>query len=48
LRALAAVVALALFTVGALDYPFGWGVRVGPEALELTLERFERSKLSNL
>ena len=28
LRALAAVVALALFTVGALDYPFGWGVRV--------------------
>ena len=46
--ALAAVVALALFTVGALDYPFGWGVRVGPEAFELTLERFERSKLSNL
>jgi hypothetical protein len=39
LRALAAVVGIALFTVGALDYPFGWGVRVGPEALELTLER---------
>ena len=33
------MVALALFTVGALDYPFGWGVRVGPEGLELTLER---------
>jgi hypothetical protein len=48
LRALAAVVALAFFTVGALDYPFGWGVRVGPEALELTLARIERSKLSNL
>jgi hypothetical protein len=36
---LAAVVALGLITVGALDYPFGWGVRVGPEALELPLER---------
>lgn len=46
--ALAAVIALALFTVGALDYPFGWGVRVGPEAFELTLERLEQSKLSNL
>ena len=46
--ALAAVIALALFTVGTLDYPFGWGVRVSPEAFELTLERFEQSKLSNL
>jgi hypothetical protein len=46
--ALAAVIALLLFTVGALDYPFGWGVRVGPEAFELTLERFETSKLSDL
>jgi len=39
LRALDAVVALSLFTVGALDYPFEWGVRVRPETLELTLER---------
>ena len=46
--ALAAVIALSLFTVGAIDYPFGWGVRVGPEAFELTLERFETSKLSGL
>ena len=46
--ALAAVIALSLFTVGALDYPFEWGVRVGPEAFELTLERFETSKLSGL
>jgi hypothetical protein len=38
--ALAAVIALSLFTVGTLDYPFGWGVRVGPEAFELALERF--------
>jgi hypothetical protein len=27
--ALAAVIALSLFTVGALDYPFGWGVTPG-------------------
>jgi hypothetical protein len=46
--ALAAVIALSLFTVGALDYAFGWGLRVGPEAFELTLERFETSKLSGL
>jgi hypothetical protein len=42
------VVALALFTVGDLDYPFGWGGRAGPEAFGLTLGRLERSKLSNL
>ena len=46
--ALAGVIALALFTVGALDYPFGSGVQVGPEAFELVLERFESSKLSDL
>jgi hypothetical protein len=45
---LAAVIALSLFTVGTLDYPFGWGVRVGPEAFELALERFETSKFSDL
>ena len=46
--ALAAVIVPSMFTVGALDYPFEWGVRVGPEAFELTLERFETSKLSGL
>ena len=46
--ALAATFALALFTVAALDYPFGSGVRVGPEAFELVLERFEASDLSYL
>ena len=45
---MAAMIALSLITVGALDYPFGWGVRVGPEAFELSLERFETSKLSGL
>ena len=46
--ALAAIIALALFTVGALDYPFGTGVQVGPDAFELVLERFETSTLSVL
>ena len=46
--ALAATFALALFTVAALDYPFGSGVRVGPEGFELVLERFEASDLSYL
>lgn len=46
--ALAGIVSLALFTVAVLDYPFGSGVQVGPEAFELVLERFETSKLSDL
>ncbi len=44
--ALAGVIALVLFTVGALEYPFSGGARVGPGAFELVLERFETSKLS--
>jgi hypothetical protein len=31
-----------------LEYPFSGDVRVSPEAFELVLERFERSKLSEL
>ncbi len=46
--ALAGVIALVLFTVGALEYPFSGGARVGPGAFELVLERFETSKLSEL
>src|SRR5215213_3922782 len=46
--ALALIIALALFTVSALDYPFGSGVQVCPEAFELVLKRFETSKLSDL
>jgi hypothetical protein len=46
--ALAAIVALALFTVAALDYPFGRGVQAGPEAFEQVLDRSESSKLSDL
>jgi hypothetical protein len=46
--ALAGVIALVLFTIGALEYPFSGGARVGPGAFELVLERFETSKLSDL
>jgi hypothetical protein len=45
---LAMVIALVLFTVGAMEYPFSGGARIGPGAFELILERFETSKLSNL
>ena len=44
---LAAVIGLVLFTVGAMEYPFSGGARIGPGAFELILERFETSKLSN-
>ena len=44
---LAAVIGLVLFTVGAIEYPFSGGARIGPGAFELILERFETSKLSN-
>ncbi len=46
--ALALTIALVLFTVGALDYPFKGDVRVRPDAFLSVLERFERSKLSDL
>ena len=46
--ALALVIALVLFTIGALEYPFSGTVRLGPDAFELVLERFESSKLSVL
>jgi hypothetical protein len=45
---LAGVIALVLFTIAALDHPFSGGARIGPEAFELVLERFETSKLSDL
>ena len=44
---LAAIIGLVLFTVGAMEYPFSGGARIGPGAFELILERFESSKLSN-
>ena len=42
------VISLILFSIGLLQYPFSGDVRVGPEAFELVLERFESSKLSDL
>ncbi len=46
--ALALVISSVLFTIGVLEHPFSGNVRVGPEAFELVLERFESSKLSRL
>jgi uncharacterized integral membrane protein len=45
---LAAVIGLVLFTVGAMEYPFSGGARIGTGAFELILERFETSELSDL
>ncbi len=46
--ALAAVIALILFTIGVLDHPFSGGARIERGAFELVLNRFETSKLSDL
>jgi hypothetical protein len=42
------IIALVLFTVAALDYPFKGDIHIGPEAFEQVLSRFESSKLSDL
>ena len=46
--ALALLISSVLFSIGVLEYPFSGDVRVSSEAFELVLERFERSKLSEL
>jgi hypothetical protein len=46
--ALAGVIGLVLFTIGAMEHPFSGEARIGTEAFELILERFETSKLSGL
>ena len=46
--ALAGIIALVLFTIGVLEYPFSGGARIGPEAFDLVLERIETSKPSDL
>jgi Protein of unknown function (DUF4239) len=46
--ALALIIGLVLFTVAALDFPFKGDVRIGPEAFEQALGRFESSNLSDL
>jgi hypothetical protein len=45
---LAGVIALVLFTIGVLDYPFSGGARIDTGAFELVLNRFDTSKLSDL
>jgi len=45
---LAAVIGLVLFTIGAMEHPFSGGARIGTEAFDLVLERFETSSLSNI
>src|SRR5215204_4015423 len=45
---LTAVIALVLFTIGAMEHPFSGGARIGTGAFDLILERFETSKLSDL
>jgi uncharacterized membrane protein YraQ (UPF0718 family) len=46
--ALALLISSIICCIGLLEYPFSGSVRVGPEAFELVLERFESSKLSDL
>lgn len=46
--ALALVISLVLLTVAALDHPFKGDVRIGPDAFQLVLERFQESKLNDL
>lgn len=44
--ALTAILAMVLFTIGALEYPFSGSVQLPPSAFELVLERFDTSDLS--
>ena len=46
--ALALIIALVLFTVAALNYPYKGDIIIGPEAMEQVLRRFETSMLSDL
>jgi protein-S-isoprenylcysteine O-methyltransferase Ste14 len=46
--ALAAVIGLVLFTIGAMEHPFSGGASIGTGAFDLVLERFETSTLSDL
>jgi hypothetical protein len=48
IMSLTLIIALVLFTVAALDYPFEGDIHIGPDAFEQVLGRFESSKLSDL
>jgi hypothetical protein len=45
---LALIIALVLFTVAALNYPFKGDITIDPEAMKHVLGRFHSSKLSDL
>jgi hypothetical protein len=45
--AVSGLIALVLFTIGNLEYPFSGGTRIGTEAFELVRDRFEKSELGN-
>jgi hypothetical protein len=45
---LALVISLSLFTVAALDHPFNGDIRIHPGAYDQDLQRFHKSKLSDL
>jgi hypothetical protein len=40
---MAGILALNIFVIAAIDYPFRGVVRVKPEAFQLVLERFEHT-----
>jgi hypothetical protein len=46
--ALAGVIGLVIFTIGALETPFSGSARLSPAAFELVLDRFETSEMSTL
>jgi uncharacterized membrane protein len=46
--ALALVLSLSLFTIAALDHPFRGDVRIHPDAFEQVLERFDKTRLSDI
>ncbi len=46
--ALAAVIGMVLYTIGAMEHPFSGGASIGTGAFELLLERFETSRLSDI
>jgi protein-S-isoprenylcysteine O-methyltransferase Ste14 len=45
--AVAGLIGIVLFTIGAMEHPFFGGTRIGPEAFELVLKRLETSALGN-
>ena len=46
--ALAAVIGMVLYTIGAMEHPFSGGASIGTGAFDLILERFETSSLSDI